>query len=588
MVIRNDTIDGRIVKANEQFIHNGLEIDLIAHTTDPILVTAQSMMVSRSRKPIKDLVIDIKKPSAKALLAAENRIINNALKRDHSSTLDLTYWEFTFYKASRVLLDAIANKRLNSLDVLSERYTFPITDNTTIKLLQNYPGLYKQAMELRRKEWDFYNATLAILIDFWRPRIKREANEQDWEYERRVTARGLEDARYGTDQGTQTQFTLGINTRQLRRIISDFKSNPNPEMIYTANMLEKLGKAGEAEGLENYEGMDELLRERPGYINDIKENGILLRFTGPNTYISKRGESSEKTLDELIAKYKIKKSTPGKKEFQTWFEDPKCVVILDKPTRDEIQKARNILVREIIRETKASDKRGKYLSYFNNETDLDSYVRILSEEDKDKVIGSYLDGMRVFDQPGRALEAIQFRFTRVMSKTARSHDIRHRMVDAPIEIISTPDYGFMIPPIFQIPEIKEKSYKIEQEYKELAKENAILLINMQKAGIPPYVIQYHQLKGMRASSTVTMNGRQLFHYLRLRKNREALNDEFNFNRDSSEHVIKYLEDSHAQWDIAYIAEKTFEEVKKLDIFPKQALALMGPRSETFDYKSQYI
>ncbi|MEM4259788.1 MAG: FAD-dependent thymidylate synthase [Candidatus Woesearchaeota archaeon] len=598
--LENKTIDKAIANVNNEIINNSfeaelltntqnpLEIELITHTQDPILVTATSMMVSRTKKKIKDLLIPIIEPSVDALLAAEKIIVNNSLKRGHSSTLDLTFWLFSFYRASRVFLDAIANKRFNSLDVLSERYTSPIRGNTTIKLLQNYSDLYDRAIHLRKKEWDFYDSALNVLIDFWTQKIMREDNEKEWEYKRRLAARALEDVRYGTDQGTQTQFTLAFNTRQLRKVISDFKASQNPELKFAAYVMEKLSKSAEAKGLENYKGIDELLKTNPTFINNIKEKGVLLRFTDKNTYIEKRLESSEKTLDKLISKYKPNESSSQesslqKIKFQTWLHDDNCVVLLDKPSIEQIKNTRNILVREIIRETKALEKNGKYHHFFNNEEELTFFVNKLSEEEKDNIIESYLDGMRVFDQPGRAFESIQFRFTRVMSKTARSQDIRHRIVDAPIEVITTPDYGFMIPPIFQIVQkTKNYSYNVEDEYKRLAEENAKLLIDMQKEGILPYIIQYHQLKGMRTVSTVTMNGRQLFHYFRLRRNKDSLKNEFEDEKKYNDWVIYYLQNSHAQWDIAHIAELMFREIEKLDIFPRRALELMKPRTETFN------
>ena len=136
--------------------------------------------------------------------------------------------------------------------------------------------------------------------------------------------------------------------------------------------------------------------------------------------------------------------------------------------------------------------------------------------------------MALWDRPLRAFENAYFTFNINLSSSAFAQLKRHR-----ISTINAQAYNFNMKPI--VPEtIKKIGYK--DKYLELAERSNDLMKKLAKQS--SCLSEYACINGTRRNVLISMNARELYHFIRLRS------------------------DSHAQWEIRDISNRISEIVKE--------------------------
>ncbi len=145
-----------------------------------------------------------------------------------------------------------------------------------------------------------------------------------------------------------------------------------------------------------------------------------------------------------------------------------------------------------------------------------------------KIAKTMFSQMALWDRPLRSFENAYFTFNINLSASAFAQLKRHR-----ISTINAQAYNSNIKPI--VPEtIKSIGYK--DKYLEIAERSNNLMNKLAKTN--SYLSEYACINGSRRNVLISMNARELYHFIRLRS------------------------DSHAQWEIRDISNRISEIVKE--------------------------
>ncbi len=137
--------------------------------------------------------------------------------------------------------------------------------------------------------------------------------------------------------------------------------------------------------------------------------------------------------------------------------------------------------------------------------------------------------MDVWDKPHRAFEHAVFTFNVNLSASAYAQLKRHRMAN-----MSVQGYSVALKPV--IPQTIEH-IKYTAQYLDIAERSSVLTEKLfRKYNSAGY---YAVINGMRRNVIITMNARELYHFIRLRG------------------------DEHAQWEIRQISDSMLKQVKSM-------------------------
>jgi len=148
----------------------------------------------------------------------------------------------------------------------------------------------------------------------------------------------------------------------------------------------------------------------------------------------------------------------------------------------------------------------------------------------DKLIENMFTNMNTWDKPLRAFELIDFTFVINLSASAYAQIKRHR-----IATIIEQGYDFSSLPV--IPDSINKA-GFKKEIINLSKESR--KISEMLIDINPALSPYSALNSSKRSVIMKMNGRELYHFVRLRS------------------------DEHAQWEIRKISDLIAAAARKAD------------------------
>ena len=160
-------------------------------------------------------------------------------------------------------------------------------------------------------------------------------------------------------------------------------------------------------------------------------------------------------------------------------------------------------------------------------------------EDRKKLFLDALDGLGIHDPVPRQWEFFHAEFEAVMSASAFAQMKRHRMC-CRLTSVYDPSLGVTVPP----------SIASRPRLRELFDE--AMAVSTEAAGTLGTLYPYLLTNAHRRRVTVSMDGRELYHFSRLR------------------------EDSHAQWDIRHIAGMVMDSVREA---APLTMMLTGGKSE---------
>ena len=200
----------------------------------------------------------------------------------------------------------------------------------------------------------------------------------------------------------------------------------------------------------------------------------LLRFADKNEYISK----TEDDMIELTSDIEIDD------------DNAKPVKLVKGPTKDD-----NTIISSILYRYKTQS--------FNQ---IENKVNQMTDEEKEKIFDTYLQNMKDFDNPMRELEHLQFSFDVVMDYGAFRDLQRHRICTQTNQNLGI-DLGYDIPKDLIDAGVKDKYVKVMDKAVELYKKIS---------GKYPLQAQYVLPLGFKKRFLITMNLRELHHFIKLR------------------------------------------------------------------------
>ncbi len=165
-----------------------------------------------------------------------------AFTAGHKSIAEHAVFNFDLMGQSRLAVETIESKRLDSYTEQSQRYVLLDGDFIVPKELQETSFAQRFSM-LAARQVGFYKEHLPKLVA-WHLTQDYSKNFKSLGYENKpkkqqetIESYGTEDARYVLTVATQTQLGMTISARNLEVIISMLRSSPTQELIDIGNAL---------------------------------------------------------------------------------------------------------------------------------------------------------------------------------------------------------------------------------------------------------------------------------------------------------------------------------------------------------------
>jgi len=359
-----------------------------------------------------------------------------------------------------VLNLAIENVSILATKVIEDARLASFTEKSTRYQVFNRERYYKprKIMESEFRDvyeetcdfiMDTYNKLIPKMIEFMKNKYPKKQQENERFYEVKIKNKALDVLRYMLPVSILTNLGMTVNARELRNVIKKLKSHSLEEM-------KEIGKA-----IENASR-----KELPTLSTDIKEDSYLK-------------EVSQKL--ESFAKERINVSEEREK------------VKLVEYDKDALNKVLTSLLYRF--------SNGSY-------EEIKEKVRVMTEEEKEKIIDMAFSNFKRFDKTLRELEHVYYTFDILIDYGAFRDIQRHRMCTQTNQEL-TPYYGYDIPE-----EIIEAGFKNEfVECMEKAKEAYEKIKHLGKEA------QYVLPLAYRKRVLFTMNLREIFYFVKLRSSK---------------------------------------------------------------------
>ncbi|MEK6938623.1 MAG: FAD-dependent thymidylate synthase [Nanoarchaeota archaeon] len=476
-----------------QIFNRGKYRKLLAATT-PEVLSAGYAYASRDATSMDGLRAEARNEVAKARGSNKNIVF----KMGHSSVAEHAELNFDFMGISRLAVEFLEQHRLCSYTEKSQRY---ITLKGDFVLPQELNGPFmahrkERFLGLIRRQNDFYFKSLEPLLEYQKAQHPEKAGNKDGM--KTIEGWAKEDARYSLSLATEAQLGFTGNTRNLEKIIRQFKHHP----------LAEIREIGE-----------ELYQEA------VKVVPSLIILADKKLFTDTTGT----TLDNSFVKYgEIDARDATKSLLAKWSTEG----TLD---RSKIKKHGSLLVEcDDVDRNVVSALWARYEGIPLGEA-MNLYDRMITQPERREEIVKYvkdcLQHLSLHDALPREFEKGVFTFDLEISSTGYAQLKRHRMCT---QIVGEydPQLGITVPPAIQ-------AIGKEAELKEVAERTNDLFYKL-RAAFPEnhQVADYCLTNAHKRRVQVEMNARELYHFSRLR------------------------EDGHAQWDIRNLAHLMVDAAKQ--------------------------
>jgi len=276
------------------------------------------------------------------------------------------------------------------------------------------------------------------------------------------------------------------------------------------------------------------LKEVNGIGEQVKEEASkvlpsLLRFADKNNYMVQTQEQ----MTEFAKKIKVENGSEVKK--------PGVELVYASPDVD------NVILASMVYKFKNVP--------YNNALEI---VKSMSTKEKENLFDTYLKNMSSFDHPLRELEHSQFTFEIIMDYGAFRDLQRHRICTQTNALL-TSDLGYDVPEDIIKAGVKDKYVKAMQRAKEVYEK-------IRKEC--PLQAQYLLPLGYRKRYLITMNLREVYHFVKLRtiplahtSYRRIAHKVYEIMREKYPLLSKYIVSNYSQEELGRL--KSEEQTEKL-------------------------
>lgn len=415
----------------------------------------------------------------------------------HHSIAEHAVFNFDVVGLSRLAIEHLERFRLCSYTEKSQRYITLDHDFVVPEEFKNTP-FEAELLSLITAQSDCYQKLYGALRD------RLAEQYPDWEKKnstrKLLDGRAKEDARYVTVLATTGQLGLTANARNLELMIRRFSGAKLAEMRSLGKLLHSAG-------------------------SEIAPS--LLLFTKASSY----DNSTSTNIRDFVNLHA-----------PTWM-----------PTASYAAEEENAV--HLVDHTSNADKRvaASLLHLATNESFEKCWTQVsgMSEKHLAEVFHLTLKHMQFYDTAPREFEHVHLTFEIVLSGAAYGQLKRHRMTTQTVQKYD-PALGYTVPPAIE-------DMSIAQEFRAQMEKSETLYYKI--AQTMPEVAPYVLTNAHRRRVLMTINLRELYHFVRLR------------------------DDAHAQWDIRNIASQMKEQAEK--VMPLSTFLLSGKDTFPQIYEKAY-
>lgn len=441
--------------------------------------------ISRSAKDVTALRKQARQDVHKARKSNQKIIFGMG----HHSVAEHAVFNFDVIDVSRLALEEIEKFRLASYTEKSQRYVTLNGDFVLPEELKNHPSSVELFKETIRVQNDFYFKALEVLKEYLfekHPDLVQKKSDR-----KVVEGWAKEDARYILSLATEGQVGLTINARNLEHLFRRFALSHRQEVHRIGEIIYK-------------------------QVEKIAPSLIL--FPEPSAF--------ERSLTDDGFKTTVLSNTPGPNVSpgpESRKDDPYAVKIADY--------------------TEMADERvlAAFLSFHRGldyTTALDM-AAAMEESVKQEIYKSLFSSLEFFDAPPREFELPYITFQATVCASNFAQLKRHRMATLVAGDYDT-DYGVMVPE-----NISKNG--LEKDFLEIIDQTdtAYAKLKENHGRAADYILTNAHCRRV----IMTMNLREMYHFVRLRA------------------------DEHAQWDIRNLAREVAVKVREL--MPLSTMLLCG-------------
>lgn len=435
----------------------------------PEVLSAAYARISRDPRPINEIRKDARDEVDQA--RKSNRTI--IFKMGHHSVAEHAVFNLDILGLSRLAMEELEKFRLCSYTEKSQRYTTLDKDFIVPDEIKG-TRFEKMFLEIIREQ----NEAYFKLFEKLKSQVfkKHQALAADPKKHSLLEGWAKEDARYITALATESQVGQTINARNLELLLRRFASHSLTEVRKLGQLL-----------------YDEIAEVAPS----------IVIFHQANDYDQRTYSELKELAGEIIGK------TSGDKTLET----PQEVQLIEFSGDGD-----TIIAASFLHSCSS-------LPY----EQCKSIVKILPQEEKEKIFKTAWQNMQFYDSPPREFEYVNLTFNIVLSSACFGQLKRHRMSTITAQSYD-PNLGVTMPE--SIKEIDMETY-----FRGIVdKTNDIYdVINKEIPLAAPYILT----NAHRKRVLIQVNARELYH------------------------ISRFREDTHAQWDIQNISRAMSEQAGKV-------------------------